>query len=140
MPHLLFSNYIRNALNAKRWSVSDLSIYLGHSTPRQAQSWVDGHSLPSVNTWVTVAEGLGVDPIELMAGCLMETRPDMEDFLRAAVLNPLGSSYPVHGDDYLVATKPYPRFDVGDPHDEPRPEPEPERPAPAVRKRSAAAR
>ena len=57
--------------------------------------------------------------------------------MRAAVLDPLGSSYPVRDDDYLVATKLRLRFDVADPHDEP--EPEVERASPVVRKRSAAA-
>ncbi|WP_081650966.1 helix-turn-helix domain-containing protein [Brevundimonas naejangsanensis] len=138
MQNLLFSNYVRQSLKAKKLSVSELSSYLGHSNPRQVQSWEDGHALPSVDMWQEVAEGLGVNPVELMAGCLIEMHPEMEGFLRATVLNPLGSSYPDRNDDFLVATKLRPRFDVADPHDEP--EPEVERAAPVVRKRSAAAR
>lgn len=138
MTSLLFSNYIRQALKDKGYSASDLSRLLGHSAPREVQSWVDGHALPSINMWEKVAEVLGVSPVEFTAGCLIEMHPEMEGLLRATVLNPLGSSYPDRNDDFLVATKLRPRFDVADPHDEP--EPEVERAAPVVRKRSAAAR
>jgi len=135
--NLLFSNYLRESLKNKKCSISELAKRLGHSNSIQVQSWIDGHALPDVVAWEGLSNALEINPFELMSGWLIEKRPEMESFLRVAVLNPLGSNYPSTDDDTLVATKLRARLDVADPHDEP--EPVLERAAPVVRKRSAAA-
>jgi hypothetical protein len=105
-PHVLFSNYLHDLMSARKVSADHVQHELNYRTAIYIRSWLDGHSRPQLCELPALATVLKADPVEMIAGWVIDSLPEMEETLWAEVLQPRGSTFPRSDDLALRAPKP----------------------------------
>lgn len=135
--HTLMTSFLTARLRERRITVEHLVDLLQPMSEATIRSWMAGWSSPAPRDLSRLAEALDVDPVELVAGWLIDNAIVPEATMRAAVLEPLGSSFPRSDTLELIAPRKRPSMNVEDPHDEREPDRTVRSRAPGLRKVSA---
>jgi hypothetical protein len=135
--HTLMTTFLTARLRERRITVEHLADLLQPLSEATVHSWISGWSSPAPSELSRLAEALHINPVELVAGWLIDKAVVPEAIMRAAVLEPLGSSFPRSDTLDLIAPRKRPSMTVEDPHDEREPERTLRCRAPGLRKVSA---
>lgn len=120
-PHTLMVTYLDDLIWKRKVTPEHLADLMAPTPEATIRSWIAGWSTPSASDLMPLAAALHISPVEVTAAWLIDNNPELEGTLRAAVLDPLRSTFP-KSDDYALRA-PRPRsamrdFTVVDPHDE----------------------
>ena len=103
---ILFSTYLHDRMTEAKVSADHLIQELNYRTPIHVQSWLDGRSRPPIWLLGKLATILRADPVDVIVGWVIDQEPELEEVLRAQVLDPRGSKFPRSTDLALRAPKP----------------------------------
>ena len=98
---VLFTTWLHDLMTARKINADDLRRTLNYQTAISVQSWLNGWSRPPLWLLPALAKALRADPVEMMAGWVIDQLPEMEEILRDEVLTPRGSKFP-RSDDLLL--------------------------------------
>ena len=121
--HTLMTTFLAYRLRHRRITVENLADLLQPIPEQDVQSWIAGWSSPSPDQLTSLAHALQVDPVEMLAGWLIDNSVVEETAIWDAVLGPVGSTFPRADAWDLIAPRKRPSMSVGDPHDERPPTP-----------------
>ncbi|HEY4075701.1 MAG TPA: hypothetical protein VGM26_02090 [Rhizomicrobium sp.] len=103
---ILFTTWLHDLMTARKISADHLQHELNYRTSMRVRSWLDGHSRPDLLQLPALAKVLKADPVEMIAGWILDQMPEMEETLWAEMLQPRGSTFPRSDDLALRAPKP----------------------------------
>lgn len=104
---ILFTTYLHDLMTAQKVSEDHLVHELNYKTNLYVRSWLNGWSRPHLEELPALAAVLKADPVEMVAGWVIDQMPELEATLRDEVLHPRGSRFPRSDDLALRAPKPF---------------------------------
>ena len=102
---ILFTTYLHDKMTEHKISADHLQHELNFRTSIYVQSWLNGWSRPDLQQLPTLATVLKADPVEMIAGWVIDQMPELEETLWAEVLQPRGSKFPRSDDLALRAPR-----------------------------------
>jgi len=111
-PYVLFHTYLHDKMTAHKISADHLQHELNYRTSIYVQSWLNGWSRPDLHELPALAAVLKADPVEMIAGWVIDQLPEMEETLWSEVLQPRGSTFPRSDDLALRAPRPKKRVSL----------------------------
>lgn len=121
--HTLMTTFLGDRLRHRDITVEHLADLLQPILKCEVQSWIAGWSSPAPSQLTALANALHVDPVELLAGWLIDNAVVEETTIWDAVLGPVASAFPRSDFWDLIAPRKRPDMSAGDPHDERPPSP-----------------
>jgi hypothetical protein len=103
---ILFSTFLHDRMTETKVSRDHLVHELNYRTTIHVQSWLDGRSRPPIWLLGKLARVLRADPVDVIVGWIIDQEPELEEVLRAEVLDPRKSKFPRSTDLDLRAPKP----------------------------------
>jgi hypothetical protein len=103
---VLFATWLNDLMNARKISADQLQYDLNYKTSMYVRAWLDGRSRPQLCELPALAKLFNVDPVEMIAGWVIDQVPEMEKQFRTEILAPRGSTFPRSDDLALRAPRP----------------------------------
>jgi len=104
--YILFMNFLNDLTADRRISKEHLIHEMGYVTPIPVTQWLEGRGRPDLEELSKLATVLRADPVDMVCGWVIDQCPELEEVLRAQVLDHRGSKFPRSTDLALRAPKP----------------------------------
>lgn len=114
----LLTTFLSDILSRRRMDIDHLADLLAPIPARSVRAWIEGGASPPAEQLTPLANALGLDPVELTVGWMIDRAPEVESVVRPFSLDQLGSDFPRSTDLILRAPRIDRNFKVIDPHDE----------------------
>lgn len=111
-PYVLFHTYLHDRMTAQKISADHIQHELNYHSIVPIQSWLNGWSRPQLEELPALANLLKADPVEMIAGWVIDQLPEMEETLWVEVLEARRSRFPRSDDLALRAPRPRKRLGV----------------------------